>query len=219
MIQRTFQELISYLQKPVDQIASEQHVAVKIERLFGVLLIDLGVMVLLIGLLSALEALGLLPLEENMLPEMLEQFPVWQLLLLVVLLVPFLEELIFRAYLRFDRNLLFILILGVIGFTGKENRARAETAIRRRWDAYYPTIFYLAAVIFGLVHISNYEMTSEVLWVAPILVLPQIVVGLLLGFLRVRYGLIWGFFLHALHNFAFLGIPLLFFGKEILSQM
>lgn len=219
MIQRTFQEVKSYLLNPVDQAASEQHITHKMERLLGVLLIDLGLMVLLIGLLSALEALGLLPLEENMLPEMLDQFPVWQLLLLVVLLVPFLEELIFRAYLRFDRNLFIQPIIWVISLTGKEKKARSEAIIRRKWDAYYPTIFYLAAIIFGLVHISNYEMTSEVLWVAPILVLPQIVVGLLLGFLRVRYGLLWGFFLHALHNFAFLGIPLLFFGKEILSQM
>ena len=219
MIQEIFREVRTYIQSPIDEIAPDQRLSHKISRLFGVLLIDLGIMAILIGLLSALEAAGWLPLDQNKLPEVLDEFPVWQLLALVILFIPLLEELIFRAYLRFDRNIFILPLLWFAGLGGKEKKEASEAAIRRGWDRNYRSIFYVAAIIFGLIHISNYEMTNEVLLVAPLLVLPQIVVGLLLGFLRVRYGFFWGFLLHALHNFAFLGLPLLIFGKEVLSQM
>jgi hypothetical protein len=61
---------------------------------------------------------------------------------------------------------------------------------------------------FGIVHITNYKLSYTILLLSPILIAPQILVGLLLV-LRVRYGFVWGFLLHALHNAVFVGIGIL----------
>jgi len=184
----------------------------KVQTLFRVLGIDLLCMMALMGLLAALSEWGVVPVEENHLAEILEQIPVPALLGLGILLIPMLEELIFRSYLRFEANYLLQPMLLLLGFV--TDREALTQSVRQGWDYWYPVIFFASAVIFGLVHITNYSLTPEVLLWTPVLVLPQVVAGLFMGYLRVRFGFIWGFFLHALHNFAFLGIPLLVFGKE-----
>jgi hypothetical protein len=42
------------------------------------------------------------------------------------------------------------------------------------------------------------KLSYTILLLSPILIAPQILV--FIGFLRVRYGFVWGFLLHALHN-------------------
>src|SRR5690606_4152701 len=42
---------------------------------------------------------------------------------------------------------------------------------------------------------------------------PQIWAGLLLGYMRVKHGFFWGFFLHAGHNAFFFGLALLTMGS------
>jgi hypothetical protein len=72
----------------------------------------------------------------------------------------------------------------------------------------YTYIFYFSAILFGIVHITNYKLSYTILLLSPILIAPQILVGSI-GFLRVRYGFVWGFLLHALHNAVFVGIGIL----------
>ena len=60
--------------------------------------------------------------------------------------------------------------------------------------------FYVFAILFGLVHITNFKITPSVLLLAPILVMPQIFVGGFLGFIRVRFGLLWSIALHGSYN-------------------
>jgi membrane protease YdiL (CAAX protease family) len=55
-------------------------------------------------------------------------------------------------------------------------------------------------IIFGFVHLSNYEITPKILLISPILVLPQIILGAYLGFIRIRFGLQWSILLHACYN-------------------
>jgi hypothetical protein len=64
--------------------------------------------------------------------------------------------------------------------------------------------------LFALFHLSNYNYTPSLLLFAPIVVLPQFFIGFLLGFIRVKQGFIWGFFLHSLHNAIFI-LPFLLF--------
>lgn len=70
----------------------------------------------------------------------------------------------------------------------------------------YRFIFYSTAILFGLLHIFNYSgiTTSNIVW-TPLLVIPQIIMGLLLGYLRVTYGFIYAVICHSLIN-----IPILF---------
>ncbi len=73
-------------------------------------------------------------------------------------------------------------------------------------------VFYSLTFIFALMHLTNFRYSHSLLLFAPIVVLPQLIVGLFMGFLRVKHGFIWGFFLHALHNTIFM-LPMLLCGR------
>ena len=64
-------------------------------------------------------------------------------------------------------------------------------------------------VAFGLMHITNFEPSLNIYLLAPILVAPQILIGINLGYLRVRFGLIWSILFHAFYNGILMSIALL----------
>ncbi|MXO75706.1 CPBP family intramembrane metalloprotease [Altererythrobacter aerius] len=83
-------------------------------------------------------------------------------------------------------------------------------ALRKRpalgaFQRHFPWFFYASALLFAGVHLSNFAGASPAL--LP-LVLPQFVLALLLGYLRVRHGLLAGIALHMLHNALFAGLML-----------
>jgi membrane protease YdiL (CAAX protease family) len=66
---------------------------------------------------------------------------------------------------------------------------------RFRW------IFYCSVLLFGCVHVSNYAPFGILTFLlAPLLTLPQIVMGIGFGYVRVRYGLLYAIFLHGFIN-------------------
>ena len=65
---------------------------------------------------------------------------------------------------------------------------------------YFSLLFYLSAIIFGLVHISNFSKFVAPWYVYVLLILPQMMVGLFLWFVRVRFGLWFAILYHMLHN-------------------
>jgi membrane protease YdiL (CAAX protease family) len=73
---------------------------------------------------------------------------------------------------------------------------------------YFKFVFWLSCLGFGLVHISNFELSPTVMWLTPLLILPQLVIGFFFAFIRVRLGVMWSIFLHAAYNFI-LSLPLL----------
>ena len=78
-----------------------------------------------------------------------------------------------------------------------------------RWFARgFPVIFWLVALAFAAIHLTNY--TEGALWVLAPLVIPQFVVGTLLGYARVQFGLWAAILLHALHNGTAVAVVLLF---------
>ena len=74
-----------------------------------------------------------------------------------------------------------------------------------RNKAYFKYLFYVSALLFGWVHIFNFEFTSSHYVFIPIITLPQTVLGLVLGFIRIRYGFWYGVMLHFLYNTVFAG--------------
>jgi membrane protease YdiL (CAAX protease family) len=85
---------------------------------------------------------------------------------------------------------------------------RAPISLFKNKQKYFKYIFYGFALLFGFVHIFNYEITPEILLFSPLLVAPQISLGLLLGYLRVKLSLIYSITLHMLFNASLL-IPFL----------
>ena len=60
--------------------------------------------------------------------------------------------------------------------------------------------FYTFALLFGSIYISNFEITTNVLLLSPLFVLPQILLGSYFGYIRVRLGLTWSMLLHGCYN-------------------
>ncbi|MDD4028567.1 MAG: CPBP family glutamic-type intramembrane protease [Caldisericia bacterium] len=75
------------------------------------------------------------------------------------------------------------------------------------WHRQFRWIYYSFAILFGCMHISNFSSPS--IWVylfTPLLILPQFLSGLVLGYVRLQFGFFWGFAFHALWNSALLSL-------------
>ncbi|MET1056446.1 MAG: CPBP family glutamic-type intramembrane protease [Pedobacter sp.] len=143
-----------------------------------------------------------------------------------VLLAPILEELIFRAQLkRFSGMLLFVslifgallsaivktywallispLIFGILFITYRFTLAGSVTRKFRFWKRVFPWHFHLTAVCFALLHLANFEKGIALLPLGLLYTLPQLSIGLMLGFTRMIYGLKYSIILHSLYNLFF----------------
>ncbi|WP_435139447.1 CPBP family intramembrane glutamic endopeptidase [Formosa sp. A9] len=121
---------------------------------------------------SILDILQIINFEDHANTKLFEEFPPYAIVLLGVVAAPIFEELIFRAPIP-----LFC-----------------------RFTKWFPLIFYIFAFTFGAVHITNFEITRNVLILMPILVAPQILIGLFLGVIRLQFGLLYSMLFHAIYN-------------------
>lgn len=64
-------------------------------------------------------------------------------------------------------------------------------------------IFYASSFCFGMAHILNYYNFQSQFYILPLLIWPQFIIGLALGYVRMILGLRWSMFMHFLHNFIF----------------
>ena len=154
---------------------------------------------------------------------------------LVVIGAPVMEELVFRGWLSGKPQhilALVAIIAGFVGFglihrsgmatglavmgTGALVAAVALTLLRQRgpmrwFSAIFPLLFWFATLAFALVHLANFEAKEGwgSLAILLPLVLPQFVLGMLVGYLRVRIGLWAAILLHAAHNASALAIAAL----------
>lgn len=161
----------------------------------------------------------------------------------VILGAPLVEEVIFRGWLSGrKRHLAAIAVpilgafgVGVLSGTGVAGNGVWVIAIAvfcvgltillfwtgrdrqpvRWFSRAFPLLFWLSTIAFACIHLANFDAGAR--WVLLPLVLPQFLLGVLLGYLRVHYGLWASIALHALHNGTALGlvwIGLRFAGAE-----
>ena len=214
---------LAFLRRPAltDTIAPAGESATGMVRMLA---LDLMIMTIIIGVLMTIVALGI------ELPENLNATLELDLgtIALIVIAAPVLEELAFRSWLSGKPGyLLAIAVLILAGIVGAVIAASADGeaaqaaiglsmivglilalvalfALRRRapvgwFRALFPGMFWLSAVGFGLIHLLNYP-EEGVFWIALPLVIPQFVLGTILGYVRVRYGLWTAMVIHAAHN-------------------
>lgn len=128
---------------------------------------------------SIWELTGILDSPEHAMETALKESGLPVLFLMAVVAAPLLEELFFRGPLWFFRN-----------------------------SKFFRIVFYASIILFGLVHITNFELSPTVLALTPFLVAPQLCLGAFAGFIRVRFGILWSIALHALYNFV-LFVPII----------
>lgn len=99
-----------------------------------------------------------------------------------VIMGPLLEEILFRLVLRYQ------------GFT-------EMIFSRAKWDRLFPYLVYGISVVFGLAHLKHYSNDfTLLLMLSPLIIGSQIVGGVTLAYVRVRFSLIWSIVLHMLWN-------------------
>lgn len=70
----------------------------------------------------------------------------------------------------------------------------------KRYVLYFPWVFYGSTLAFAALHLYNFSLNAAPWYLLPLLVLPQAITGLVLGWMRVRWGIGSAILLHALFN-------------------
>lgn len=192
--------------------------------LMRILALDMTVMLGLIAAASIAVAFGVY-LPKTVLAGM--EFTPF-IILGVIVAAPVFEELLFRSWLSGKLAHIFALMAALAGLAGAafghvgapvvaviagvSGLIAAFAALvslnkrpPMRWFArLFPGIFWFAALAFALVHLFNFDAFSNwgSLAILLPLVLPQFVLGALLGYVRVQIGLWAAIVLHAAHNCA-----------------
>lgn len=190
--------------------------------------LDLLLMVVLLGALGVASTLGWEAPGHVM--QQLELEPA--LIGFILVLAPVAEELIFRGWLSGRPGhlgaLLVLLATGAAAWALSQTAGTlaaalaaiggAITAVALIWrkrgkppmawfQRHFTGFYWLSAIAFALAHLVNFAEGAGAFTL--ILVLPQFVLGLILGYLRVTVGLWASIALHALHNTFFLGLAML----------
>lgn len=76
--------------------------------------------------------------------------------------------------------------------------------------AYKKAFIIISICLFGLMHVSNYSpLQWQLIWIYPIYVLPQLIMGWGITYIRFKNGFIWGIALHCLINSVAMGLSYL----------
>ena len=198
-----------------------------VARLFA---LDLLLMTLLIGGIALLTVLGL-ELPEHAL-ENLELGPA--LIAFILIGAPIGEEVVFRSWLSGRPGHLGAMLLLALAGGGLLIATRADEPptgvaalvglvaglalallllwrLRRRpawgwFQRHFRWFYFASALAFAAIHLFNFGEGATAAMLP--LVLPQLVLGLMLGYIRVIHGLWASVLLHALHNAVFIGLVL-----------
>ncbi|WP_047245428.1 CPBP family intramembrane glutamic endopeptidase [Maribacter thermophilus] len=174
-------EVVDFAKKPIYLEEKSTGTHSKIRTLVKLVAIALVISIGLSIVIGIVQLVFNIDVGKHAMDDFLEAYSPIYLLLGAVVAAPVIEELLFRGPMIWFRN-----------------------------NRFFPYIFYVLTLGFGFMHISNYEITIEVILLSPLLVAPQISVGILLGFIRVKFGLLWSMALHALYNLVLVGPIFLF---------
>lgn len=154
------------------------------------------------------------PVESKITPELFQNS---QNVLIAVLIAPFLEEMAFRYFLRRPSVAWWLVPLIMAAFLlGVNDLSRSlygltfillllhqrygkiNYVLARFWKKHLGVFFYLSVLVFGLMHLYNFSGQIGLLHV--LLVLPQLSAGLVLGYIRMSYGIGASIFAHCVYN-------------------
>lgn len=143
--------------------------------------------------------------------------------LLIILIFPLIEELIFRLPLNLKINNIFISILGlnlltiyfnilltilfylIIFYLFIKKRqvfSKISLLIKKKYGYYY----YFLCLLFSFLHIFNFydSIPIKLHLVLPFYVMPQFLFALFSGYLRLRNGFLFSLLFHYLFNLPFI---------------
>lgn len=208
-IKRTYRDFRLFLRNPVNLPAEDQTVKHKISRLFSVLAMEIPIVAAIGAMIYGIGEIGLLDTDTHKIGVLFQKMPLWKFILFGVVVNPFIEELIFRLYLRFNPKGLSGYSLLSASAIGKRMMKKIEAYLTHLWLNKFHLVFFSSALLFAIFHLSNYQFSITVLLLSPLLVAPQFITGLFLGYLRIKYSWMLGYFMHAIHNAFFISSSLI----------
>jgi membrane protease YdiL (CAAX protease family) len=111
------------------------------------------------------------------------------------------------SYLTWSISIFFLLLALVVQAYFKRMDIRKRLIFQQRSFAY---LFYYSAIIFGLIHLTNIKGLTLSDPVFIIFVISQAFTGLSLGYLRIKYGLLYAILLHCFFNFVMVTLEFFF---------
>jgi hypothetical protein len=142
-----------------------------------------------------------------------------------ILLTPLIEEIFFRLIYVFNKRNLFIIIFSslslIIVFIIKTELYKAYLFLSiffffallllcfksssDFFEHHFKFFFYFIAIIFAVLHIFNFSGINSVKHILVVfLVIPQFILGVILGYLRITYGFLYAVCFHTIVNLSLL---------------
>lgn len=192
LIKTHFKNYLQFLKKPNP---NPNHDKIKTSDKWRTLLVFIVIDAILITpaviIIILIQEFSNLNINNHKLSDLSNELGIIGLIIFGSIIGPIIEEIIFRLPLNYKRNYFFKLLGKAIG----------KEKVKNFWFNNYTIFFYLFIAAFGLVHITNYKDESLVIiLLAPILILPQIIGGTIISYLRMKIGFSWGFLEHAIFN-------------------
>lgn len=224
MIQES-KKLVKYLIRPNLEIELDIGFTEKFKNSIYLFILKLLIAISIILLIKSLFNV------ENIKISQLNEWSIVEIFIYGCLLVPILEELVFRLPLVFKPSyfaissfiLNYVLISKVyfkIGYLNVDEYVFVRlifasivaalvfyysrknfSKIKLFWKNNFRFLYYFSILLFGLLHGYNFEFSNESLAILPLVTFPQILDGIINGYVRIKYGFVFCCILHVLNNF------------------
>lgn len=221
-IEEALNDYLKYLKRPVrEPKGPDLDVATMMKMYFIVFFFEL----LLFLPIAQLLGFDKMP---HAVDDIFDNFAKWQVALLAIVLAPIIEEMLFRFHLRYKNLIWLFLYIAMFLVAWSMVSLRFGTVhpwelaldlqgaivpllvfvvcfilmfgFKETYASSYRIVFYVTAIVFALAHISNFQIEPERIFITPLLVLPQFILGLYLGYVRIKRGIASSIFIHAFNN-------------------
>lgn len=201
-----FLELFQFLRNPVLEKDTDATFLDRLIKFILLLITCFAISFFLLTIMGILFMSGVLENEYHAFDD-LKDLPSYQIFIMAAVLAPIFEEIFFRAPLVLFKSPLK-LYFKIIPFSNQRIEFPEIEVNSFKNPRVFKFMFYTLALLFGYVHLFNYQIDTNILLFSPILVAPQIVLGLIFGFVRVRFGLPWAMLMHGAYNGVLVSIAL-----------
>lgn len=218
-------ELIDFLFHPDMNLRTDQSLNKSIKDVLYYVVLSV-VLVVIIGVVI----LTVFSVQNTVISDLSAGKPLFRTVLIACLLIPLLEEATFRLPLKFKPlNLaiaISVLYLGTVAdlifaFVNEESIAylgmslfsailigliifyiarKYSENLSEIWKSNFKLIYYSSIILFGIFHIQNLQIPEEYVYYIPIIIVPWLIGGHITGFIRIKYGFIFGVVYHGLYN-------------------
>jgi len=212
--QATFRNFANYLRDPTDEKDVDATFGSKVKTMFQLFLFSLLPLFIFGLILSNLKKLHWIDVGVNINSTLVYRYTYLKAILLVVVAAPVLEELLFRLPLRYKYNYLLQWSAVLISkITGSDDDT-FEDKVLAFWNKYFKYFFYFSVLLFGFIHFFNFSNYRNLWSWIILLVFPQLIIGSILGYIRVRFSLPWSIAYHAFYNLLFFSFAFLNFSTQ-----